>query len=191
VIRATAITITLSLSTFPVLPGQHSPSPAPGDRVRVTTVRYPHRLVGTVVARDADSLRIMVAGQPTAVAIPESSISEIEIRRWTHSFAGTGAKAGTLLGALGGAALGATVPQDPCRPSSAWFCFPPPNRLLAIAGGAALGSCVGAVLGTVVGSAIHRYTWEHVALDRVHVSLGLHGAGLALSLTFVSIGIAR
>jgi phage tail tape-measure protein len=157
---------------------------APGDRVRVTMAARANRLVGTVVAVDRDSLRIREAGQDAMLSVPESSVKEVEVRRWHQTFAYAGAEGGAVAGAFAGAALGATVGPDECSGASWWFCVRSANRPIHIVVGAVLGASIGSVLGAAIGSALHSSRWEPAPLNLAHVAITPYGAGLALAVRF-------
>ena len=193
--RAALIAAVLLASPILSLATQAAPVLAPGDRVRVRTGPWSvsEPLVGTVVEEEGDSLRLLVAGQRTPVALALAKLQEIEISRGRHSHsnAGQGALIGLGIGSLAGAGLGVALwsspPSPPCKPTAPFnFCgldFGVSSGQAALVGGVLFGA-LGAGLGALVGSGTHSERWERIALDHAHASMAPYGARLALSFTF-------
>ena len=131
------------------------------------------RVTGTLIRLQDDTVIIERGGG--GAALPESSTvalgqgDSLEFLRRRHSYGGTGA----LLGALVGGALGAATGGSG---QSTNF-----GRQAGTAGGAILGAGAGALLGLVIGSSLHGDTWVPVQTTGVRVAVTPGGVGITLS----------
>lgn len=126
--------------------------PSPGERIRVAdTPGSGHRVVGSVVRSDADTIGIATESG-SVVAIPGRSLSRYEVSRGLRSGFGRGLGLGALVGAVGGSLLGMAAVDDD------GFC----NTACGLVGGAVLFGAAGAVVGGIVGASSHYEKWEKV-----------------------------
>ena len=139
--------------------GQNIPVLAPGSRVRVSTASSYAPVVGTVIAQEADSLRLLVAGRGAPVAVAFASIRDLEINRGRHSNAGRGALIGLGVGAGAGLLLG--VAASSCGAED-WIC-PGPAAVPAMA---LLVGSLGTGIGALIGLTSSSERWERVSWDR-------------------------
>jgi hypothetical protein len=109
---------------------------------------------GTLVATTPDSL-VIVPKDQTAFSVHTATISKLEVMRGTHTAKAKYALVGLLIGAAGGAALGASTYSDSC--GQAEFCLDF-GRGFAAASGAVLLGAVGALIGTINGAS-PKETW--------------------------------
>lgn len=150
-----------------------------GHQVRLKTDSSSQWLTGTLVAADADSLRLGVGDQGSPVAVARRTVAQLEVLYRGHSHAGRGAAIGFGLGALSGAIIG----YGSYRACTGSCTFDPGPGVYTLAG--ALG---GGVVGIVVGAAIGTITrgggWQPVSLGPTHVTLAPRGGGVELRLAF-------
>lgn len=159
---------------------------APGERLRITAPLHPrHQFVGTLIAEDADSLRLEVGKE--VITLPRQSVTKLEISR-ARSRKTRGAHIGLLAGAVSGAALGYAIGEDSSQ--SVPFCtfggcatlgpFWPNRPTSAIIVGIFFGA-VGAGVGALVSP---REKWESVPSRRVRLRLApTPGRGVAAQVT--------
>lgn len=144
---------------------QQEPIVAPGARVRVTAPSISRdRLVGTVVEMGEDTCVLEVERRTQPVALPLASLETLEVSQGKKSKAGTGALIGLVVGAGGGAALGAGICSSLSDlPGGSDDCGG-----AAIAGALLFGlpSCG---LGALIGWSIKVDRWEEVQLDRLRL----------------------
>lgn len=126
--------------------------PSPGERIRVADAPGSgHRVVGSVVRSDADTIGIATEAG-SVVAIPGSSLSQYEVSRGLRSAFGRGLGLGALVGVIGGSVVGLAAAEDD------GFC----NTGCAVVGGGILFGAAGAVVGGIVGAGSHYEKWERV-----------------------------
>ena len=157
---------------------QEPPPVQVGERVRVWTSLRRVGTFGTLSRWHADSLAVSSSGEETW--IPLTSVTRLEVRRAKYSRRATvalGAGAGLVVGALGGAGLGAL---GHCS-----------DQTVCSQGGAAVGAVIfggtGLVLGAVFGWFFNVHSWQEVPLDQLEVSFVTPPAGevgLGLSVRF-------
>jgi hypothetical protein len=160
-----------------------------GTRVRVQASR---KLMGQVVASDAEHLRILVDQDHTVVDVPVADIRSLHLsqgRRTRGKAALRGAGWGLLTGVTAGVALGLTLGDDHCTGRPGYWGF---DCLLTFSAGekaAALGvagGVLGATLGALSGAVRPGEKWERLHGLRARLALQPQGRGLgvALSLAF-------
>jgi len=142
----------------------------PGNRVRVTAPQFfqkikiskfsrkKSRLVGTVVAANADTLFFKVDNQPEPLimSVPFASLNRLEVSRGKKSKIGSGAGVGFLIGAIAGAAIGYIADEEGND-------LPPEHAALVVAGP---GAILGILIGAGIGSRMRGDSWEEVPLNR-------------------------
>lgn len=147
------------LLTCPFLAAQESEL-KPGARVRVN-----RKAVGSLVSWDANGLALA----DTAFAL--SQVNSVELSRGPKSNAGKGA----WIGALGGAAAGATYGLVLCEGECDAGSF-----AAAVVWGLP-GAAAGALVGLVIGLAIPGERWEDIVLPSVRTEFDNGEASIALS----------
>ena len=172
--RAALLAAALFASPIFNLAGQAASVLVPGSRVRVTAAPSYVPVVGTVVAQERDSLRLIVAGAPVALA--HASFQKVEMSRGRYSNAGNGALIGLGLGGGTGLLLGVAAVAS-CGPEE-WIC-PGPAAVPVMA---ILFGGLGAGLGALLGSGSSGERWDEV--PRARVTLGPRRVGFGLSLAF-------
>ena len=174
--------ILVALSAMPSVAGAQSPAPvpsvvlAPGARVRVTTPAT-GRVVGTVVSTEDDSLRVALAGG-SALVVPRSTLSGLELSAGRKGQGWRGAGIGLLVGAGIGGVIGfATYRRSECydNPVEGFFCdlVNQTSRSVTVSSDAALGGLAGAIVGALVGQASGREQWVPVTLGGTGVRVGV------------------
>ncbi len=142
-------------------------SVTPGNRIRVSALEYfkkikisrPSRkiarVVGTVVAANADTLFLRIDKQVEPLKVPLSSLKKIEVSRGKKSRAGKGALIGFLIGFATAEAFCAHIRYEDSGTMGAnpWDC------------GLVIGGPAGGVIGAVMGAAINGGRWEEVPLN--------------------------
>ena len=169
--RAAPLLATLAILVAPsIASGQSANDPdalRPGAPVRITAPGSP-RFQASVVARSAESLRVVLAnGDSADVALADVRRLEAISGKRRHTWKGVG------LGFLGGAAVGAAAGlasyrKPACSDDFLCFDFGPE---FAAAAGAVVGALPGAIIGGIIGHAKQSDRWREVATDRVRVSL--------------------
>lgn len=149
----------------------------PGARVRMTAPTITTaRIVGNVMAINADTIILKRASQFSPLAVPLAAVTKLEVSRSriprgknSLKGAGYGLLAGITIGGIFGAAN-----TDADAPSGVYV----------LAGVAFFGS-LGLVTGGVIGAVSGNERWEQVPLKRLRLGLAPGGkAGLALSTVF-------
>ncbi len=125
-------------------------------RVSATTLGAELRR-GTLISTTSDAIVIAPKDQ-TAFSVPTANISKLEVMRGTHTAKAKYALIGLLIGAAGGAALGATTYSDSCTQGEFCLDF---GRGFAAASGAVLLGAVGGLIG-VLNGASPKETWVPV-----------------------------
>jgi hypothetical protein len=133
-----------------------------GSRVRVVASSLPGGVgVGKVIATDGDSLILERERSRGVARLARSDVSSIQVSGGHHRNAGRGAILGLLIGAGGGAVIGAMT-WTPCT----GFCIlEPDTRSASAALGAGVLGTLGALLGTVAGALNVSDEWHSVALS--------------------------
>jgi len=148
----TALIACLLLAISREAAAQNKGLPSPGERIRVTDASGAgHRIVGSVVRSDADTVGI-ATDSGRVVAIAGHSLSRYEVSRGMRSGFGRGLGLGALVGAVGGSLIGMAAADND------GFC----NSACGLVGGAVLFGAAGAVVGGIVGASSHYEKWEKV-----------------------------
>lgn len=134
----------------------------PGSRVRVVALSLPGVVeVGKVIATDPDSLIVERERSRGVARLARTDVSSVEVSAGHHRNAGRGAILGLLIGAGGGAVLGAMT-WEPCT----GFCFlEPDTRSASAALGAGVFGTLGALIGTVAGALNVSDEWQSVTVS--------------------------
>jgi len=162
---------------LPVAPGLRALIIAPS----VST----HRLLGTIVTVDADTLTLRIKNQAAPLAIPIASVAKLYVSSGRKRHLLKGAAIGGLSGVGLGAIVGlARYSDDP--PNSIVFTLSKEQKVFALAialGG--VGLIVGTMIGGLAGDAGGDEIWQPVLLDRIRVGITPQPqGGLALSTSF-------
>ncbi len=149
---------------------------APSDRIRVSVSKVQGKrfFVGSLVALDADTLKIWINRcewdltrfLENQVSLPLASVTKVEVSRGKKSNGLIGAGIGALVGAGTGAVIGFSLGDDPPL-----FGEPFPfsaERKAAIL--ALLGGGIGAIIGALIGAKVESEYWEEVPLEKVRMS---------------------
>lgn len=170
--RLTRVVFALAI-VAPVLPAQSSVIPAwpvaSGSRVRVLSPALGDKQqVGVVVSATRDTLSFRSGNQPAYTSISTSDIRQLDISQGTHTRRLNGGLIGFLVGAAGGAAIGAATHKDPPPCTDFINCG---LGILSLntsrSGDAILGATLGGVLGAIVGTLVGARavdTWVPVAV---------------------------
>ena len=152
------LTVVLQVATTQAPLIRHPPVEADsGFRVRITVGKpSQHRLVGTLVSADADSLRF-TTDTSDVVAVPTASVSRFERSRGRRSNAGRGALIGGL--SLGAAGLIIGIGAATENNTSSFDVGAEDVALGTLILGAA-----GAGLGALIGAASKGEQWEPLAI---------------------------
>ena len=152
--------------------------PSPGARVRFDAPSLGGWLTGTLMEWEADTLRVSVDGYAPGLAliVPTDSLNQLEMlreRTLTLEGLGLGVLAGTLVALI--ASPDVLDEDGNCTTVEclAYQVSPHLDTRIAVLG------AVGALLGTIVGSATKTATWVAVPFKRVEVGPTPDG-GLAL-----------
>lgn len=149
---------------------QQSVGIGPGVRVRVTTATGHANVTGSLLTLDENTITVVDDGQP--IKVPRALVTQLEVsmgRTQRHVLAGL------LIGAAGGAIVGAThspcVDTEPCQTTQGQF--------------VAMSVAATAAGGAVIGYLWKSERWVGMPLDRVRVSVqpGFSGGGLGVLLT--------
>jgi hypothetical protein len=154
----------------------------PGARVRITAPSVAdHRLVGTIVTVDADTLKLRMWSKPQAalLAIPVACVAELDVSTGPLDVL-RGAAIGTSLGGGLGAPTGLSSGDD----EPGWVSFTAEDKavLLAVPFGFA-----GLMMGAVIGRIAQTHKWESVPVDRIRMGISPQRQGgslLSASFTF-------
>lgn len=143
-----------------------------GQRVRLTLDPGRSRLVGTLLAHDADSIRVQLQPDSTALVLARARVTSVDVSRGRHGHAGTGALVGLVVGGVLGAAAGADCEGD--------FLCPGPGAGAALVGG------TGLVIGALIGVLDRTERWERVYPADIGIALptAQHGLGVGVSVAF-------
>ena len=174
--RAALVTLGLALGLPLYLAAQAPGSLSPGKRIRVQTESSSSWVIGTILALDVDSLRLLLADTTHEVSIKRNSITRLEVSDSVKSSAGRKALQGFVIGTALGAIAGVASGDD----QSGFIRFTAGEKagMLGIVGGG-----LGALLGALAGSSVHE-RWSSLPVAGVHATLTPRGAGLMLSIRF-------
>ena len=142
---------------------QASAPAAVGERVRVATpVRYGEfRYVGRVVSLHGDSMSVLADGSDGTQAIPLAEITSLEVSGGTRTNGKRGMLYGGVIGAAGGAVIGAALSRKPgpaCE--SELFCVQPEaDRALDAVAGMVTGGVLGLAVGGLIGMSHRTERW--------------------------------
>ena len=169
--RLTRVVFALAIDA-PVRPAQSAVIPAwpvgSGTRVRVLSPMLgDNKQVGVAVSATRDTLSFRREKQPAYTSLSTSDIRQLDISEGTHTRRLNGGLIGFLVGAAGGAAIGAATHKDPppCADIITCVVFGPlktSRSSEAILGGIA-GGLLGGIVGTLVGGRAVD-TWVPVAV---------------------------
>ena len=152
----------------------------PGARVRITAPSVAdHRLVGTVVTLDADTLKLRSKKQAVLLAIPVSGVAKLDVntgrKRNFLKGAAIGAVSVGSLGAVIGLGSGDDDPDD-------FLAFTAGEK--AMINAIYLGG-LGLVMGTLIGAIVKTEKWESVPVDRIRIGISpQRQGGMMLSASF-------
>lgn len=133
------------------------------------------RVEGTVASVTADSVVLHVGERRDRLAMPRSSVTQLEVSSGHGSRLQAGAITGVLVGALAGGLVGAANYDPPC-PVDQWYCFDPwPGR--GFMGGALVGGLAGGLVGGVIGALIKVERWEPARLGPSSMYVASQGGG--------------
>ena len=121
--------------------------PPIGTRIRTTPRAHddPY-IMGKLVAQSGDTLVIEVPAEDTA-RVPLASLSRLEVSDGMHGHWGRGAGYGLLVGAAGGAGIGAAAIDSEWRAVGALL-------------GAGTGALLGFLIGGGIGQSVERERWK-------------------------------
>ena len=166
-----------------VTPQEPPPAVEAGMRVRFSRQCEPQhtglarcrRVEGTVVRLTADSILLRVGEPGEQLAVPHSSVIQLEVSRGHKSRLQAGAVTGVLVGALAGGLVGAAS-YEPVCPVGTWYCFDPwPGR--GFITGALVGGLAGGLVGGIIGAIIKVERWKAVRLGSSRMYVASHGGG--------------
>ena len=146
-------------------------APPVGTRIRVTPLESsaPY-LIGTVVGQAGDTLVVLSAPRDT-VRVTLTTLDFLEVSGGRRAHVGRGMGLGFLVGAAGGAAIGAAAIDSEWRGVGALL-------------GAGVGGLGGLLVGAVVGSAVRTERWDAAPGWDLGVSVLRAGAGLRVAIRF-------
>ena len=135
---------------------------------------------GTLAVLTADSIVLRVGEPATQLAVLLASVNRLEVVRGRKSNAATGAGIGLVVGIVAGAVFGYASFEECVS-----FCIGPGREGVAILVATIFG-LGGAVVGTLIGSAVKTDRWQEVPLDRLRLQVapqrdGRFGLGLSVS----------
>ncbi len=145
-------------------------------------------VTGYLVRRMGDTV-VLTFGLRRPDTLRLGSTRRLEVRTgYAGSRATEGAVLGFLVGAAGGAVIGASAHQ-PCEPRTDGLfggCMDLMGSGPVVIGGALVGGLVGAVVGAAIGGSSRREVWAPVTEPTVRLSLriGSSGAGMGLRAEF-------
>ena len=168
--RLTRVVFALAI-VAPVLPAQSSVIPAwpvaSGTRVRVLSPMLgDNKQVGVAVSATRDTLSFRREKQPAYTSLSTSDIRQLDISQGTHTRRLNGGLIGFLVGAAGGAAIGAATHKDP-PPCTDFINCVEFSLNTSRSGDAILGGIAGGLLGGIVGTLVGARavdTWVPVAV---------------------------
>jgi hypothetical protein len=146
-------------------------APPVGTRIRVTPLdsRAPY-LIGTVVGQAGDTLVVLSEPRDT-VRVTLTTLDFLEVSGGRRARVGRGMGLGFLVGAAGGAAIGAAAIDSEWRGVGALL-------------GAGLGGLSGLLVGAAVGSAVRTERWDAAPGWDLGVSVLRGGAGFKVAIRF-------
>jgi hypothetical protein len=146
-------------------------APPVGTRIRVTPLESsaPY-LIGTVVGQAGDTLIVLSEPRDT-VRVTLATLDFLEVSGGRHAHVGRGMGLGFVVGAAGGAAIGAAAIDAEWRGVGALL-------------GAGVGGLGGLLLGAAVGSAVLTERWDAAPGWDLGVSLSRAGAGFRIAIRF-------
>ena len=171
----------------------HAQSTAPakvGERVRITTAsqRAPHRIVGSVVGVQGDTLLLRTSDVATPRPVAIGEISTLEVSFGRSGNVRRGLLWGSAVGATLGGIVGAVTYKKPECAGATFFCGGvAPNRSADVVAGAIVGGLAGLAVGGIWGATHLSERWIRRPLGsgaRVGIAPGSHGATLTLAARF-------
>ena len=146
-------------------------APPVGTRIRVTPLdaSAPY-LIGTVVGQTGDTLVVLSEPRDT-VRVTLATLDFLEVSGGRHAHIGRGMGLGFLVGAAGGAAIGAAAIDAEWRGVGALL-------------GAGVGGLGGLLVGAAVGSAVLTERWDAAPGWDLGVSVSSAGAGFRIAIRF-------
>lgn len=147
---------------------QTSATLTPGTRIRVTApgVLTPAEQSGRFLSLRSDSLLLQPDAGGSALVVPRSSVTELEVSTGRHTLTRRGLTIGLLVGAGVGAGLGAATYSPPRGCNNLGQCIgegiadPGRGGLALICG--VLGGVSGLVVGSLIGHAHMSDQWQRV-----------------------------
>ena len=122
-----------------------------GGRIRVTLTEGPEpEYIGTLLSREADTVRLRVEDRGDEIAVPMTDIARFDVSQGRKNHTGSGALVGLGVGAMTGMVVGWAQAQD--------------QDAAALLGGGLFGG-LGLGLGAIIGSRVLSERWEVVPLD--------------------------
>jgi hypothetical protein len=147
--------------------------PHSGDRVRLDGV------IGTFLRLSPDTVTISAGGRPLDFPLQRITRFEISQGERSHGLLGAG------IGLVVGSGIAYLIVHSG---GSTSLCDRNVNQdaigSLECAGVVALGATIGAGLGYIIGGRIHTERWTRIPVERLRVTVGSAGPGLAVALTF-------
>lgn len=159
---------------------------APGSQVLIIAPSISaHRLLGTIVTVDADTLTLRIKNQVAPLAVPVAAVEKLYVSSGRKRHLLKGAAIGGFSGVGLGAIVGlARYSDDP--PNSFNFNLSKEQKVFALSialGG--VGLIVGTMIGGLAGDAIGDEIWQPVLLNRIRVGITPQPqGGFALSTSF-------
>ncbi len=178
--RRAALLVTVTLS----LPLLRVPAQELGQRIRLRTDSAPSRwAVGTLMAQDADSFRLLLAGQAAPVSVARSAVTRLEISRGRKRAVLEGVSAGFGLGFMAGVNVaGRAEGSRGCPNGFSGLCALDMEAYVFQSG--VKGGVIGRLVGAAIGFAVRTERWEGVEGGRAQVAFDSRGARLAVSIVF-------
>ena len=136
----------------------------PGQRIRVRIDSAPSRwVVGTLIAQDRDSLRLLIAGESQSVSLARSAVRRMQVSHGHSRAVVDGLAAGFGLGFIVGAnAAGRRESSRVCPNDLSGLCAIEMEADFAQSGVTA--GAIGGLMGAVAGFAVRTQRWESVAV---------------------------
>lgn len=165
-----AMTIAVSASTA----AAQSPVITQGQRVRLSAPSLGLERQPAVVEEYRGDALLVIAD--SALSIPVTSLTRLEVYRGRHGHFWKGAGIGFLAGAVAGALLGPSLSECP-----SYGCDTSPALQRAV-GGVAFG-LAGGLVGGLVGGLAKTDRWVELPLDQVRVSIAERRAGFGVGVS--------
>jgi hypothetical protein len=148
--------VALACTVISLVPLFTTAAQEPGQRIRVRIESAPSRwVVGTLIAGDRDSLRVLVAGSGQRVSLARSAVRRMEFSRGHSRAVVEGLAAGSGVGVLLGAnAAGRRQSSRVCPDDLSGLCAldMEADMMQAVMAAAVIGGVVGAAVGFAVRS---------------------------------------